>query len=329
MASKIFGDRWENIQQIGEGGQSHIFLVKDKTGEFEGSYVLKRLKNINRIERFEQEINAGIALDHPQISPILNFSFDGDKPYFVTKRYLGPLLTSLAPVPPLHALEIFIKICDAVAYAHSKGIVHRDLKPDNIIFDEEDGNPIILDFGICYFSDENNRLTQTMEQVGSRYYIAPELEDGRSSSVENSVDAYALGKILYFLLTGNIFARENYTGTNDLSTVCENSQLDYISERIFDKSVVNDPDKRISVEDLRQQAVVISKLLYEHFYPGRVGSKCRFCGEGTYQAMTIDGLNGWNYVQSNRVTRSPSDQRLRCEAISCDACGNIQWFKAD
>jgi serine/threonine protein kinase len=327
MPAQRFGNRWEIVRQLGEGGQSHVFLVKDCTGEYSDNYVLKRLKNLNRIERFEQEVRAGIELEHPQIAPILDFSLD-EKPYFITEQYSGPILTALAPLQPLQALEIFAKICDAVAYAHSKGVVHRDLKPDNIILNAE-GSPVILDFGICYFTDEDNRLTETMEQVGSRFYIAPELEDGRSASVTWSIDSYALGKILYFLLTGKIFARENYTGSNDLSALCKNPQLNYITQRILAKSVVDDPEQRSSVKELEQEAINISRLIHEHFYPGKVGSQCRFCGEGIYQSLTIDGLNVWNYIQSNSTIKSPNEFKVKCEAIACDACGNIQWFKID
>jgi serine/threonine protein kinase len=329
MSAQCFGNRWENIKQIGQGGQSHVFLVSDKTGKLAGNYVLKRLLNPKRIDRFEQEIKAGMELNHDQIAPILDFSYESqtkEKPYFVTKHYSGSTLTKLAPLPPLKALEIFIKICGGVSYAHSKGIVHRDLKPDNIILDDE-GSPIILDFGICYFVDENNRLTETMEQVGSRYYIAPELEDGRSSSVTHAVDVYALGKILYFLIANKVFARENYTGDNDLSIFLQNSQLDYITQRILSKSVVANPEQRISVADLKQEAIKIHKLLTEHFYPNRVGSQCRFCGEGKYQSLSLEGMNVWNYYQSSASLKSPNDYRLRCNAVACDICGNIQLFK--
>jgi serine/threonine protein kinase len=329
MSTQCFGNRWENIKQIGQGGQSHVFLVSDKTGKLAGNYVLKRLLNPKRIDRFEQEIKAGMELNHDRIAPILDFSYESqtkEKPYFVTKHYSGSTLTKLAPLPPLEALVIFIKICGAVSYAHSKGIVHRDLKPDNIILDDE-GSPIILDFGICYFVDENNRLTETMEQVGSRYYIAPELEDGRSSSVTHAVDVYALGKILYFLITNKVFARENYTGDNDLSRLLQNSQLDYITQRILSKSVVAIPEQRISVEVLKQEATKIYKLLNEHFYPNRVGSQCRFCGEGKYQSLSLEGMNVWNYYQSSASLKSPNDYRLSCNAVACDICGNIQLFK--
>lgn len=327
MSAQRFGDRWEIVGQIGEGGQSHVFLVKDLRGEITENCVLKRLKNVNRLDRFEQEIKAGIELSHPQIAPILDFSLD-QKPYFVTKCYPGPTLTALAPLDPLQALKIFIEICDAVAYAHEQGIVHRDLNPDNIILDTYQ-KPVILDFGICYFVDEDNRLTETMEQVGSRYYIAPELEDGRSTQVTETIDSYSLGKILHFLISATVFARENYTGSNDLSKLCQNPQLDYISQRVLAKSVVSESDQRSRVEELKEEAKTISRLINEHFYPGKVGSRCRFCGEGSYKAMSFAGLKAFTRVQSSPTASHAEEFFMGCESIMCDLCGNIQWFKSD
>ena len=327
MTAQKIGNRWEVIKQIGEGGQSHIFLVNDLEEQFPEPCVLKRLKNINRVERFKKEIEAGQRLNHPQIAPILNFSLE-EKPYFVTKKYPGPTLEKLDPLPlePFQALTIFIEICDVVSFAHSKGIVHRDLKPDNIILDKNK-KPVVLDFGICYFEDEENRLTETMEQVGSRYFIPPELENGRSSDVSWAADSYSLGKILYFLLSSEIFARENYSDNQSLSKLSNNSQLDYVTQRILDKSIIEDSSKRSTVSELRKEAETIRRLIYEHFYPGKSGSKCRFCGEGIYEQTTYAGMKGYNRVQSSSIMGSPREFFLECESIICNVCGNIQWFR--
>ena len=321
--AKTYDNRWETVESLSEGGQAQTFVVRDLQQESTETFVLKRLKNPKRLDRFEQEIKAGQQLNHPQIAPIVDFSIAADKDkhsYFVTKHYVGKTLDKKAPLEPLQALKIFIEICDVVAYAHTQGIVHRDLKPENIILDEND-KPVILDFGICYFVDEGDRLTETMEQVGSRYYIAPELEGGRSTSVTKAVDSYALGKILYFLISSTIFSRENYTGANELSARYQNPQLDYISKRILAASVAEEPTQRISVEKLKQEAITISRLIKENFYPGTFNSRCRFCGEGTYKKMRNTGLKVFN-----RYPNGSEELYKDFESIRCDKCGNTQWF---
>lgn len=338
--TNIFGERWEKVElpHIGEGGQGYIYKVKDLTGEYSYDCVLKVFKGIKRIDRINNEIKALQKLDHPQIVPILDFSITDKEAYFVTKQFSKHTLADLAPLAPLKALEIFVDICEPIVYAHSKGIVHRDLKPENIVFDDD--KPVILDFGLCFFTDEeDNRLTATIEQIGSRYFIPPELERGKSENISEASDSYTLGKILYFSLTKKLIAREDFTGSNSLSVMLKNPQLDYITQRILEKSVTEHLDKRISVSDLQKEAETVRRLIYEHFHPNQLGSRCRFCGEGTYQTMveSLDGLKAWNYMQSSIVrdhegkiissSSYPSDFLLNCRAIACDTCGNIQWFR--
>ena len=202
VPSRRFGDRWEVIEPIGEGGQSHVYIVRDVRGEYPGQLVVKRLRNLKRLGRFEREINTVQQLDHRAIAPIIDYSLK-EPAFFVTKHYSGGVLTDHVPLPPLKALELFIQICDIIAYAHTRGVIHRDLKPDNIVLDEV-GSPVVIDFGLCYLEEDERRLTATMEQVGSRFYMAPELEAGRIEKVTDKTDSYGLGKILYFLLSGLI-----------------------------------------------------------------------------------------------------------------------------
>ena len=88
-------------------------------------------------------------------------------------------------MPPgslIDTVELFPQICAGVAHAHEKGVIHRDIKPENILL-RNDGTPVVGDFGICYVdADEGGRLTDTMEVAGSRWYCAPELQDGRDAS---------------------------------------------------------------------------------------------------------------------------------------------------
>jgi len=319
--------RWEIIESIDEGGQGHIFLVRDSSGEHTGDHILKRLKNIKRIGRFEQEIKAGLQLQHPRIAPIIDWSLDPKEKYFVTKYFSGKTLDNAGRQNPLDALSIFIDLCETVNYAHSNGIIHRDLKPENIVFDENK-NPIVLDFGICYFEDEDKRLTTTTEAVGSKFYIAPELEDGRYDEVTTAVDSYSLGKILYFLVSGDIFAREKYHGANSLAVKMNNPQLDYITQRILAKSVIQESSQRLTASQLKEEAEKIRRLIGGGFYPGKVDSICRFCGEGIYKSLSYAGLKSYISVQDGAYTY-PADQYMTCEIIRCNECGHLQFFNQD
>jgi serine/threonine protein kinase len=113
---------------------------------------------------------------------------------------------------------VYKAVCAGVAHIHANGIIHRDLKPENILF--IGGTPKVADLGLCLIAGLE-RVTSSLEAVGPRFYMAPELEDGRSLDVTPTADIYSLGKILYFMLSGGrIFSRESTTcrpGTSRLS----------------------------------------------------------------------------------------------------------------
>lgn len=314
--ARRYGDRWEVIRPVAEGGQSHVFTVRDVRDEYPGQLVLKRLRNLRRLGRFEREINTVRQLDHPGIAPILDYSLR-EPAFFVTKFYAGGVLTHHAPLPPLRALDLFIQLCDIVAYAHGRGVIHRDLKPDNIVLDES-GTPVVIDFGLCYLEGDDRRLTATMEQVGSRFYIAPELEGGRTESVTDKVDSYALGKTLYFLLSGKDIPREAFREENDLAKLCNDEQLGYVSDRLLAHSVVEDPAKRKSVTELGEEVRKVRRLIEEHYYPGIEGTSCRFCGEGHYGRLIDSTI---------RVHEPGIEHSVTFKALVCDKCRNVQWFR--
>jgi serine/threonine protein kinase len=315
MARKIFGERWEVIEPIKEGGQAFVYKVRDSRTDQDTVYVLKRLKNLKRLDRFEGEIEACKRLNHPGIAPIIDFSLN-DPAFFVTNYYEGKLISEAGTFTPLRALDFFIRLCDIVDYAHAQGVIHRDLKPDNVIITNSD-DLVVLDFGLCYTQDAEQRMTETMEQVGSRFYMAPEFEGGRADDVTAKADTYALGKILYFMLIGRHIAREAFGGDNELSDILQNSQARYITDRILQESVVEDPSMRVDVRSLRERAVLVRRLISEHYYPGREGSLCRFCGEGHYSSMRRASI---------RVRYPSVEKDSHFDLLICDQCGNIQWF---
>jgi serine/threonine protein kinase len=210
--------KWKTIRSLSEGGQAHTFIVVDEVAP-QSEYVLKRLKNVERVARFTSEVEACLQLDHPNIIRIVDHSFEAKRPFLVTEycsngTLAGINLTELSMAEKLH---IFKQICEGVAYAHEKRITHRDLKPENI-FLRENFSPVVGDFGICFIDSGGERFTLLDEAVGPRLYIAPELEDGIAETIRPSSDVYSLGKILYWLITGRIFSREKHYGGPHLST---------------------------------------------------------------------------------------------------------------
>ena len=106
------------------------------------------------------------------------------------------------------------KVARGIAYAHSKGVLHRDLQPGNILLDEN-GEPMVSDFGLAKWLDQNSDLTRTLETLGTPGYIAPEQAESRTGDLTSAADIYSLGAILFYLLTG----RPPFVGPNVLSVI--------------------------------------------------------------------------------------------------------------
>ena len=106
------------------------------------------------------------------------------------------------------------KVARAIDYAHGKGILHRDLQPGNILLDEN-GEPMVSDFGLAKWLDQGSDLTRTLETLGTPGYIAPEQAESRAGDLTSAADIYSLGSILFYLLTG----RPPFVGPNVLSVI--------------------------------------------------------------------------------------------------------------
>ena len=154
------------------------------------------------LQRFLNEGRLIAGLRHPHIITIHDIGTAGRFVY-LSMEFIegGDLKQRLAdgPLPPGLALEVLEKIAAALGFAHAHGVVHRDLKPGNILF-RRDGSPVLTDFGIAKSFQSDGDLTGTGVFLGSPNYMAPEQVD--SGSVDNGVDIYALGVILYEMLTG-------------------------------------------------------------------------------------------------------------------------------
>ena len=156
-------------------------------------------------ERFNREQEIGQKLDHPGVMKV--FAEDGRSQLYmvmewVEGRLLRQILNDEKKLPPERAVRIALNICDALGYIHSNGVVHRDLKPENIMVDAEDRIKLI-DFGIA--ANVNSRritFTKLSQTMGTPDYISPEQVKGKRGDARS--DLYALGVMLYEMLTGRV-----------------------------------------------------------------------------------------------------------------------------
>jgi hypothetical protein len=156
------------------------------------------------VRRFQQEARAVAQLAHPNVVPIFDFCEQNGRHYFVMAfAERGSLDQHLGEyrADPRQAAALLVKVARAVHFVHRQGVLHRDLKPANILLDEH-GEPLVTDFGLAKLRDAEVELTQTGEVMGTPGYMAPEQAAGRNTDVSPQTDVWALGVILFQLLTG-------------------------------------------------------------------------------------------------------------------------------
>lgn len=333
--AQTFGDRWQIIADLPEGGQAFPYLVRDLKGSGDTKYVLKRLKNINRLDRFIREIEAIRNLNHENIVKLVDFDLQAEKPYLVTEFCSGGNLNDSPPfwMDDLDiAFELFDQILAGVSHAHNNNIIHRDIKPENIFLRSETGPAVVGDFGICFIEEDGNRLTLVDEAVGPRLFIAPELEDGRVNEVSKKSDVYSLGKLLYWLVSGKtIFSREKHREDNfDLKTRndntiygWENIYLEHVN-RILDLMVVEDPDSRRNIENIRILTNRARILVNKEYTPidKNIPKPCQYCGTGRYLLKAKENIDVRNF---GFTPVGNPDWRV----FACNECGHIQVFRVD
>jgi len=327
MSGKIFGDRWEIIRPIDEGGQAHIYLVKDLKIQDDKTYVLKRLKKAERKERFEQEIEALRSIESPYIEKVIDFNISGKDFYYVmpyyTEKTLETILNSLRG-DFIRCLKIFIKICKGVQNSHTNRnpIIHRDLKPLNILIDEND-EPKIIDFGLCYL-EEKERITFSQEQVGSKFYIAPESEIGKSENIGCHTDIYSLGKILYAMISGGrIFPRERQNEDEfNLMKILADKRVKYVTQ-IINACVKEKIGERLkNISNLLPVVEENLRLIEDKFFPVNYGDEfCRFCGKG--KLKEFGQLKG-SILKKGSITEDISSWGIKL--WGCPKCGIVFLF---
>lgn len=210
-----FGENYEPIEVIGQGGMGAVYKVKERSSGT--TFAVKLLQNSfsedpAALKRFEQEVNSASKLTHPNLVAVYGHGkTPAGAPYLVMDYLEGQSLSDVIEkegrLEPRRALDIFIQIAEALKHAHDKGVIHRDVKPTNVILSKtSSGDDIvkIVDFGIAKVlpatSRETRDLTQTGEVFGSPHYMSPEQCLG--FMLDQRSDIYSFGCLMYEVITG-------------------------------------------------------------------------------------------------------------------------------
>jgi serine/threonine-protein kinase len=215
-------------QKLGEGGMGSVYLAEHPhIGKKVALKVLHAefASNQEVVARFFNEARAVNDIGHPNIVDIVDYGVlqggpTGDRMVYFIMEYLGgrtltQLIRNESPLPPERALMIALQVADALAASHRTGIIHRDLKPDNVMLlqrGRESDFVKLLDFGIAKLTtdQQGSRRTRTGIVMGTPAYMSPEQCEGRGM-IDHRTDVYALGILLYEMLTGRVpFVGEGY-----------------------------------------------------------------------------------------------------------------------
>lgn len=282
LVGKRINDRYEILQLIGGGGMSNVYLAHDIILNREVAIKILRYDTSNEEEyhrRFQREALSATSLTHSNIVSIYDVGEDGDMHYIVMEYVKGKTLKQyiqeFSPISPARSVQIMKQLTSAIAHAHENQIIHRDIKPQNILMDQN-GTVKITDFGIAT-SLEATSYTKTNSVIGTVHYLSP--EQARGGIATNKSDIYALGIVLYELLTGELpFSGESavsialkHLQAETPSIRANNASIPQALENVVLKATAKNPDHRYnSVEEMEADLETVlseSRLNEPKFVP--------------------------------------------------------------
>ncbi len=302
MEAAALESQYQLIDKIGDGGMGSVYLARDR--RLGRVVAIKRL-NARCLEdphlkaRLFQEARAVASLNHIHIVHIYALGEDAAGPFIVMEYIAGPQLDTESHRPALPytladrvhregalaldvAIDLIVKLCRAVEYAHGCNVVHRDLKPTNVLLDES-REPKIVDFGLArVHTPEAVSLTQPGEKMLSLGYGAPEQETDASLADERA-DVYGLGALLYFCITGR---NPRYFRQNDLPEVLRMPIV---------RALETDRDQRWpDVKSLRTALMQTQTPNESTVSTARVTWRCKWCDTVNPTVIRYCGKCGWD-----------------------------------
>ncbi|WP_169731739.1 serine/threonine-protein kinase [Sphingomonas jaspsi] len=216
MSTSTFADvsdwkeEWAISLQLKAGGQGFGYIVSNRSNSSTAFLkVLKDQKTAERRRRFYREAASYDSLSSPGIPRLIlsNAHLHEDrsvKLFIITEFVEGTNLSELEniPIPTVEAVNIVFQLLETISYLHSNGIVHRDIKPDNIVLNEREQRPTILDLGLAFKSDDDTHNTETGQELGNRFLRLPELGAGSRAKQDPASDVTFAAGVLYYLITG-------------------------------------------------------------------------------------------------------------------------------
>ncbi|WP_404450029.1 Stk1 family PASTA domain-containing Ser/Thr kinase [Sutcliffiella horikoshii] len=267
LIGKRLNDRYKIMEVIGGGGMANVYLAHDMILDRDVAVKVLRLDFANDeefIRRFRREAQSATSLDHPNIVSIYDIGEEDDIYYIVMEHVKGKTLKQYiqqyAPVEQYNAVEIMNQLTSAISHAHENGIIHRDIKPQNILVDDY-GTVKVTDFGIA-MALSSTTITQTNSLLGSVHYLSP--EQARGSLATKKSDVYALGIVMFELLTGRL----PFSGESAVSIALKHLQsqtpspkrwnptLPQSMENVVLKAMAKDPLHRYASVDEMQTDVM-------------------------------------------------------------------------
>ena len=236
------------LEKIGEGGMGVVF-VADQSEPVKRRVALKVIKpgmdSKEVVARFEAERQALALMEHPNIAKVFDAGMTPDgRPYFAMELINGAPITQYCDARKLgiqERLTLFVQVCNAVQHAHQKGVIHRDIKPSNVLVTKHDGRPVpvVIDFGVAKAINqpltERTIYTCLNQIIGTTLYMSPEQAELSRYGVDTRTDVYALGVLLYELLTGTTpFDRDrlNLAGFDEIRRIIREEEPPKPSTRV-------------------------------------------------------------------------------------------------